>query len=84
MGYKVPFFRKGWDGRALLVRPSKMHHSILKIIFVLGADDWKVKLGSAYSFMLKYSKITVWTFSDPRLIIRHILAHFLESQRLVL
>ena len=27
---------------------------------VLGADDdWNVKLESAYSFMLKYSKITV-------------------------
>ena len=22
--------------------------------------DWKAKLESAYSFMLKYSKITVW------------------------
>jgi hypothetical protein len=29
---------------------SKMHHSI-----------WKAKLESAYSFMLKYSKITVWS-----------------------
>ena len=25
----------------------------------LGADEWKAKLESAYSFMLKYSKITV-------------------------
>ena len=54
------FFRKGWDGRALLVQPSKMHHSIL---FVLGADEYlerlEGKLESAYSFMLKYSKITV-------------------------
>ena len=41
-----------------------MHHSIWKTIFDLGADeyleDWKAKLESAYSFMLKYSKITVW------------------------
>ena len=54
------FFRKGWDGRALLVRPSKTHHSIRKIIFVFGADDLKAKLESAYSFMLKYSKKTAW------------------------
>ena len=42
-------------------RPSKTHHSIWKILFVLGVDeekDWKAK--SAYSFMLKCSKITVW------------------------
>ena len=39
-----------------------MHDSIWKILFVLGADeDWKVKLESAYSFMLKCSKITVCT-----------------------
>ena len=37
-----------------------MHHSISKILFVLGADERrKVKLESAYSFMSKYSKITV-------------------------
>ena len=56
------FSRKGWDGRALLVRPLKMHHSISKILFVLGADeylDWKAKLESAYYFILKYSKVTV-------------------------
>ena len=57
------FFRKGWDGRALLVRPSKTHHSICKILFVLGADEYlerlEAKLQSAYSFMLKYYKITV-------------------------
>ena len=27
-------------------------------------EDWKAKLESAYSFMLKYSKITVWTLLD--------------------
>jgi hypothetical protein len=36
-----------------------MHHSIRKILFVLGADEWKAKLESAYSFILKNSKITV-------------------------
>ena len=29
-------FRKGWDGRVLLVRPSKMHHSIWKNYFCFG------------------------------------------------
>ena len=40
------FFRKGWNGRALLVRPSKMHHSIWKIILVLGADEYLERLES--------------------------------------
>ena len=42
-----------------------MHHSIWKILFVLGADEYlerlEGKLESAYSFMLKYSKMTVIT-----------------------
>ena len=66
MGQKIPFwqfFRKGWDGRALLVRPSKMHHSIWIFCFVLGANKYlerlEAKLESAYSFLLKYSKMTV-------------------------
>ena len=40
-----------------------MHHSIWKILFVLGGNEYLerlAKLESAYSFMLKYSKITVW------------------------
>jgi hypothetical protein len=32
------FFRMGWDGCALLVRPSRIPHRNSKIIFVLGAD----------------------------------------------
>jgi hypothetical protein len=39
---KVPFwqfFRRGRDGRALLVWPSRIPHRISKIIFALGADD---------------------------------------------
>ena len=56
------FFRKGWDGRALSVRPSKMHHRIGKILFVLSADEY---LECAYSFMLKFLKITVWCSSLP-------------------
>ena len=58
------FSEKGWNGRAPLVRPSKRHFSIWKIIFVLGAHKYlerlESKLESAYSFMLKYSNITVW------------------------
>ena len=56
------FLRKGWDGRTLLVRPSKMQDSIWKIIFVLNADEYLERLEGniTYSFMLKYSKITVW------------------------
>ena len=45
------------------MQPSKSNHSNGKILFVLGADEYlerlKAKLESAYSFMLKYSKITV-------------------------
>ena len=27
-------------------------------------EDWKAKLESAYSFMLRYSKITVWSLKE--------------------
>jgi hypothetical protein len=36
----LAIFRKGWDGRAQLVQPSKMHHIIWKVLFVLGADEY--------------------------------------------
>ena len=38
------FFRKGWDGRALLVQPSEMRHTIWKILFVSGADEYLERL----------------------------------------
>jgi hypothetical protein len=44
---KVPFwqfFRQGWDGRALLVRPSRIPHRISKVLFVLGADEFLAML----------------------------------------
>jgi hypothetical protein len=44
---KVPFwqfFRQGRDGRALLVRPSRIPHRISKIIFALGADEFLAML----------------------------------------
>ena len=52
------FFRKGWDGSALLVRPSKTHHSIWKIIFVLGADEYLERLeGKIRKCLFFYVKI---------------------------
>ena len=44
---KVPFwqfFRQGRDGRALLVRPSRIPHRISKILFALGADEFLATL----------------------------------------
>ena len=44
---KVPFwqfFRQGRDGRALLVRPSRIPHRISKILFALGADEFLAML----------------------------------------
>ena len=44
---KMPFwqfFRQGWDGRALLVRPSRITHRISKILFALGADEFLTML----------------------------------------
>ena len=44
---KVPFwqfFRQGRDGRALLVRPSRIPHRISKNIFSLGADEFLAML----------------------------------------
>ena len=67
---KVPFwqfFRQGRDGRALLVRPLRIPHRISKILFALGADEILAMpegIEGAYSFMLKYSKITVCLASD--------------------
>jgi hypothetical protein len=44
---KVPFwqfFRKGWDGRALIGQPSRIPHRNSKIIFALGADEFLIML----------------------------------------
>ena len=38
------FFRQGRDGRALLVRPSRIPHRILKTLFALGANDFLAML----------------------------------------
>ena len=47
MDQKVPFWqfvRQGRDGRALLVRPSRIPHGISKILFALGANEFLAML----------------------------------------
>ena len=60
-GKKVPFwqfFRMGWDGRALLGRPSRIPHRNWKIIFVLGADEYIERLeGKIRECLFFYAKI---------------------------
>ena len=52
------FFGEGWDGRALLVQPSKMHHRIWKILFVLGVDEYLERLeGKIRKCLFFYVKI---------------------------
>jgi hypothetical protein len=56
---KVPFwqfFRQGRDGRALLVRPSRIPHGISRILFALGADEF---LARSHFFKVQAGKITV-------------------------
>ena len=59
---KVPFwqfFRQGWDGRALLVQPSRIPHRISKIIFALCADEFLAMLEGKFFFNVQSGKITV-------------------------
>ena len=47
MDQKVPFwqfFRQGWDGRALLVRPLRIPQRISKILFLFGANEFLAML----------------------------------------
>ena len=57
------FFREAWEACALLVQTSKMHHSIWKILFVLGADEYlerlEGKIRKSLFFYVKIFKITV-------------------------
>ena len=61
MGKKVPFwqfFRMGWDGHALLGRPSRIPCRNWKIIFVLGADEYIERLeGKITECLFFYGKI---------------------------
>ena len=60
---KVPFwqfFRQGRDGRALLVRPTRIPHRISKILFALGADEFLAMLeGNIREASFQSGKITV-------------------------
>ena len=38
------FFKQGQDGRALLVRPSRIPHRISKFFFAFGADEFLAML----------------------------------------
>ena len=67
MDQKVPFwqfFRKGQDGHALLVRPSRIPHRISKILFVLGSYELLAmlegKIGETPFFKVQSGEITVW------------------------
>ena len=52
------FFRMGWDGHALLGRPSRIPHRNWKIIFVLGADEYIERLeGKIRECLFFYVKI---------------------------
>ena len=50
-------FQKGLGWPFLLVRPSKTHHSISKILFVFGADEYierlEVKIRKRLFFYVK-------------------------------
>ena len=51
----LAIFQRGWDVRTQFVQPSKMHHSTLKIIFVLGADEYLERLeGKIRKFLFFY------------------------------
>ena len=57
------FFRQGWDGRALLVRPSRIPCWISKILCVWGFYEF---LKGKVSFNVQSGKITVWcTYVHP-------------------
>jgi hypothetical protein len=61
------FFREGW-AVPCKCGPQKCIIAFEKFfLFWVPMNiwkDWKAKLESAYSFMLKYSKITVWALSE--------------------
>ena len=64
------FFRQGWDGRALLVRPSRIPHWIWKILFVLSSYEFLAmlegKIWKCPFFRVQSDEITVWMgYSSP-------------------
>ena len=62
------FFRQGRDGRALLVRPSRIPHRISKNLFALGADEFLAMLEGKIRvipfFKVQSGKITVCVVSS--------------------
>ena len=59
---KVPFwqfFRQGWDGRALLVRPSRIPQRISKYPFALGADEFLEMLEGKIR-VIPFFKGSIW------------------------
>ena len=70
----MPFwqlFRQGRDGRALLVRPSRILHRISKILFALGADEFLAmlegKIGECPFFRVQSGKMIVCTDNSNHL-----------------
>ena len=56
------FFRQGRDGRAVLVRPSRIPHRFSKNIFALGADEFLAMIeGKIRVTPFFKGKKTVWS-----------------------
>ena len=67
----LQLFRMGWDGRALLVQPSKSNHGNWKILFVLGfyeylERDHPFKTSANFS---QFLTLTINTKNTPFLIL---------------
>ena len=74
------FFRMGWDGCALLLRPSRIPHRNSKNIFALGADEFLVmlegKLERPHFLKVQSGKITVWDMCSLFSIFSSFFVHF--------
>ena len=86
MGKKVPFwqfFRKGclWGPQKCIIAFEKF---FLFWVPMNIYKDWKAKLESAYSFRLKYSKITVCIIKSTDLWSPHVPSALLKRSRLAI
>ena len=82
------FFRKGRDGRALIVRPLRIPHRNSKIIFALGADEFLVmlegKIRETPFLKVQSGKITVCV-GQPIILLLGTLSYLIQiSQSFVL
>ena len=63
------FSREGWDGRVLLVQPSRIPRWIWKILFGLGSYEFVAmlegKIGKGFFFYGSIWKNTVWIVFSP-------------------